>query len=1031
MRFLGLVKWYNLDKGFGVIATPTGEEVFLHHTQIKVKSLEISVATALIFETEQKKNRTNALNVVSPISFSDFSLALSYINKERYILIDGRPQGDLYMRKYQKGNSVDIIHSVLCQLVKSSSHALILSYFKEFFEDNYIDTNNPEFLEFLPLLFETLNHIKEQSIVDSGRRRRRRRRASINRYRRSEGDNVNDDQSNLNTDSISDKQVYDLVNYFLANIKKELLFEIWKRKLYIYKRKYLTVNPVPVRENSDWFFTFPEDIFLKNNNSLTDADWRMISDMSNKEQIVSGIFTERLSSLNTIDKEKIKGLNDIVYLFRDTDFNKKLIEPFIEKLLQLLLNQVYTIDAVDEITNFQFVMELNLGSQYLNQLIHRFNEQSSKNTLLVLWKKTRYFNPDEQFLNENLTNLSYADFISARNEEFYRTYFKAFLQRIEPKWNAKSFGVLTTLIVETPINIISTVFEDLPLNLRVALWLTFPRIDKHSFQRSYYEFDYLSSHMELDEKEITRCFNNLESIKDTLQLYSLVIEIQNLHSTTSNPSFHFFGYNYKQRESIVTELLSRKKINAFEYMQVALDRIGNEQYFPMASILIQRMISGQILDAEKVIEILEIKRVSKIDKRKLLDSAVTVLPKKNRVQLWFNGLVSNVNLIDVIEEFDAFPLSDQPKLFRKIFLLLRTEQILSVDDFIAQIISLLQKSTINLDVQLALKVIQALNKSSGFPGENVIAETVCTYVDNRHEGLIQINDLFEKCRGRTWVTPDSKRSIWFLNIEGKNFPVTAYNLVNIAGRDYHFDKESMTVELDFMTVNFTWSLKEETTFSKLYDIPKGVTFCDAVKSQYSEDVERHFYWCCNAKCYSPCQYDHIHLEWENYSLRDFIKILKLPFEEDKYYRFVSIVNRANRLLKKLQCNSCKRLLKDVATSEFAFYRVSSFYCTNTSCDKHHEIVYLNHCLNWKCLNIVDNRLSKKCENGWYICDECNHCCSQKVIDNRYNNLLENRAFNTSNPRHILLKHQVENKLGHLEKGMFFDHKTGKPTTRLE
>lgn len=278
------------------------------------------------------------------------------------------------------------------------------------------------------------------------------------------------------------------------------------------------------------------------------------------------------------------------------------------------------------------------------------------------------------------------------------------------------------------------------------------------------------------------------------------------------------------------------------------------------------------------------------------------------------------------------------------------------------------------------------------------------------------------------MTDGEHQRSWYLTIEGKDFPVSNDRVI-IGDNYYSFDKESNSLVVDGTTYRFRWSKKEHNTFSKKYDRPAGVTFCDAVKSEYEENLKRHFYWCCNGKCYAPCQNDHIHLEWNNYSLRDFIKILDLPFEIDKYYRFVSVVNRANRLLKKLKCTGCEKLLRDVRTSEFAFYRVTTFHCTNPACEQHQEIIYLNHCLNWRCLNVVDSRISSKCPNDWYICDSCSNCCSQEKIQRRYENLIINNAFNPCNPRHRKLKYQMDNKLGHLERGETYNYKTGEK--RLE
>ncbi|MGL4336056.1 MAG: cold-shock protein [Turicibacter sp.] len=34
-NYTGIVKWYNLEKGYGFISTNEGNDVFVHHSQIK------------------------------------------------------------------------------------------------------------------------------------------------------------------------------------------------------------------------------------------------------------------------------------------------------------------------------------------------------------------------------------------------------------------------------------------------------------------------------------------------------------------------------------------------------------------------------------------------------------------------------------------------------------------------------------------------------------------------------------------------------------------------------------------------------------------------------------------------------------------------------------------------------------------------------------------------------------------------------------------------------------------------------------
>ena len=99
------------------------------------------------------------------------------------------------------------------------------------------------------------------------------------------------------------------------------------------------------------------------------------------------------------------------------------------------------------------------------------------------------------------------------------------------------------------------------------------------------------------------------------------------------------------------------------------------------------------------------------------------------------------------------------------------------------------------------------------------------------------------------------------------------------------------------------------------------------------------------------------------------------------------------------------------------------------------MVYLNHCLNSKCSDVIDSRDSCKCNYqsdghsdipGMYICSTCGSCCSQKVFNNRasiYNG--EGRTL----PRNLSI--QVNENLGHEERGISFCYKCGEQSGNEE
>lgn len=214
---------------------------------------------------------------------------------------------------------------------------------------------------------------------------------------------------------------------------------------------------------------------------------------------------------------------------------------------------------------------------------------------------------------------------------------------------------------------------------------------------------------------------------------------------------------------------------------------------------------------------------------------------------------------------------------------------------------------------------------------------------------------------------------------------------------------------------------------KRAEVPNGISFCEGrLANKIDETYKKNFWWCTGLECYEKCETIHTPDQWENYTLLDFCEILGLNTDEinhkgdfvpkGHYYQFIGLINRFNQLLEKLYCQDCKEILYPIDTSNFAAYAVVRFQCVNSNCSNREE-VYLNHCLNGKCKTIIDSRISKKCSNGLYICDNCGSCCSHEMFKRRLSNLQLNGGY-----IHGDLKRCVDEKLGHLERAEYFCYK---------
>lgn len=165
-----------------------------------------------------------------------------------------------------------------------------------------------------------------------------------------------------------------------------------------------------------------------------------------------------------------------------------------------------------------------------------------------------------------------------------------------------------------------------------------------------------------------------------------------------------------------------------------------------------------------------------------------------------------------------------------------------------------------------------------------------------------------------------------------------------------------------------------------------------------ERTKAVFWWCNNQKCYQNSLKMRNPEEWESYTLLDFLTILNVDYSSESYEIFLGYINKANKFLKHLNCKACNTIMRPVGQSNFAVNRVNLFRCKNESCSRHlpvdgkdaSKVVYITRCINKDCNDVIDSRDSVKCvpeekaQNscGWYICNNCNACCSTEKIDLR-------------------------------------------------
>ncbi len=178
-------------------------------------------------------------------------------------------------------------------------------------------------------------------------------------------------------------------------------------------------------------------------------------------------------------------------------------------------------------------------------------------------------------------------------------------------------------------------------------------------------------------------------------------------------------------------------------------------------------------------------------------------------------------------------------------------------------------------------------------------------------------------------------------------------------------------------------------------VPRFTKWCEGrllppKKAKEGEEQDsRQRWWCANQTCFAPCILERGPAEYREFTLWNILKAFDIKFDRPGYERLMGTINRIQQLLEKVRCRECNHIMHPKGQSNYAFYRVNRFCCVNVSCTNH-DVVYLSHCINSACSNIVDSRDSARCkpeehsqeECGWYICSYCLSCCTTEGLQRR-------------------------------------------------
>lgn len=176
------------------------------------------------------------------------------------------------------------------------------------------------------------------------------------------------------------------------------------------------------------------------------------------------------------------------------------------------------------------------------------------------------------------------------------------------------------------------------------------------------------------------------------------------------------------------------------------------------------------------------------------------------------------------------------------------------------------------------------------------------------------------------------------------------------------------------------------------------------KEDFSQhDSNENVYLCRSHRCTDPRVKPNLNKNFEEYSIFDWLYLYGIeylsngePSKQDFAIKLAGYLNRIRELHSRLHCRECGTLMIpnmkyarvevikiDPSTGHKvkipinAAYRLTVFRCNCESCKEYEVDYYINHCIGFKCYEIIDSRdLTERCSEGRYICPnpDCKSCC---------------------------------------------------------
>lgn len=1085
-RKLGIIKWFNQEKGFGVATQQDQRESFIHRSQVRDDPANYVPGKVVVYVPvfDQKSLRINVKNCQLFALGKEWALLIDLINSDDSIQIE-------------LGNAlktISIKEEAVKQYLIQNGIELTLQVIKDSFGEFQIQVSFDKYCELLENIF--LKSLGAKSAIYL-------------------------------------KEIFD---FFGQNLDKEMLFDTWKTKK-LYRLGYAQGGDYEIPETligekedelgtDEWIrireFSYGQGLVLeylqkssyseKNLNQLENliriCEGSTFSELGKIKEKLNGEYVKKYLSLiesqfcSLYNEEEDVDLKIFEHLIKNISThiskdNQKLIRNRIESLIfekfpvstiidlwqNDILDQVpmrYLMPFFEDpeaigVVQIQILDKVSLD-QKLEIVINfskAFGERESINLIKMYLK---FKNPIKKIRIKE-TQLSDSEFWEALNESSILFQFQNYLNE--------------NLSEEKRLDLFfEGILEQAPHSQLIIHYPTFNRdqweklfyfnvIDSEDLSQWYLRFlefnpegadwIYVQAKENLSEAEFEKFDHTAFDLIDP-ELYFNLWKDGNARITPIAALPATLKDSWDDYQFLV-DCIERQKLSKEDAISIFLDLVSINQ-------------KSENRIAFKRIEY-SLKAIHYIGLDQIKNSIIQNSPIAKLI-LWANDMDPILNFEMLRGKFIYFYPDKQVEIVKKLFYLkaigqfdLTVEKLSSLTKFDLDLYLINQKMNpgmpIDISTDLIIKLLESIHNKREFLFESDLITLVLRDIMVEKTHKFKLDQYFERCKGRmevkyNWGTYGTIRKIkvganefFAINIplkiqnwhgeefQNPNFQNSLNAVRELPNRTWDVNQKVWKIPIQFEEEVNSFAKENRFLFDfglnnysnnphlaefKRSKVPQGLSFCEGrISPKKDSFTGREFWWCRSGPCYENCETIHIPDGWRSYTLIDFLVILNINSDEvnrmgdliprGKFYKFIATVNRFNRLLEKLYCRDCDEILHPVDIAHYAAYGVVRFQCANKNCENHEE-VYLNHCLNKKCESIIDSRDSKKCPNGLYVCGNCESCCSHKQLKNRLENLISNGAY-----IHPQLQKAVDKKLGHLERGVHFCHRCGGRADEIE